>query len=433
MAPRTTKTTREGHPSPDDIEHATDAEFESTPDPADEDNQLDLQNLLADLNAGDGSMVSVFKQTAGKQLSWITSFTASEMDISQLFPMLKFDHNGGLFRLQVRANGRLVKNKAIRIEPPTPRERMEMKQYESQETTLATLLERMENRHQDNSLPLILQMMNKQNENFQAMMLAIVKAQQPAPVQAGPSLIELVTAMAQLKQLTSDDKPRDSQIDLLLKGVELAREMGGSDRETNMFDVLAKSLGAFGGTLSKAMETAIPPQTSFQPQQIPSQQTMQPNPAVQTAQPPQHNVQAQPVNALPDEHPFKQYEQYAMWLYQLAATGRDPFTYAGVIVDQLGTDTARQLFTDRTVLAQIFEAFPYLSNHTEWFAELVREIDALTSPDDDGEHAPSPYTITYPEPHDGPIDGTAARPGGDAGDVADDESLRDSGKNIPQN
>ena len=423
MATRTTKTTTEK----EEIDNATDAEFESVADPADEDSQLDLQNLLADLNAGDGSMVSVFKQTAGKQLSWITSFTASEMDISQLFPMLKFDHNGGLFRLQVRANGKLVKNKAVRIEPPTPRERMEMKQYESQETTLATVLERLENRQQDNNLPLILQMMQKQNENFQAMMLAFVKAQQPPPVQAGPSLIELVTALAQMKALTSDDKPRESQIDLLLKGVELAREMGGSDRETNMFDVLAKSLGAFGGTLSKAMETAIPPQPAYAPQQIAAQPTApQPQPQPQTAQ---------PVNTLPDDHPLKQYEQYAMWLYQLASTGRDPFTYAGVIVDQLGQEIARQLFTDRTMLAQIFEAFPYLSNHSAWFAELVREIDAMTTPEEDTSHASAPYTLTYPDTDADPhtVDGVAARSGRYEGHVADDEPLRGSGQNILDN
>jgi hypothetical protein len=103
---------------------------------------------------------------------------------------------------------------------------------------------------------------------------------------------------------------------------------------------------------------------------------------------PAPNPQPQPGAVTVSPSPLQKLGAMVPALIQYAQQNRDPFVYASVLIDEHPADIAQlRAAVDAhgldTVFNQLLAHFPAISQHREWFTDLLKE---LTSPEED-EHA----------------------------------------------
>lgn len=348
---------------------------------ADIDAEMAVQSWLEELGGAEDARIMVYRaQAKSKRMTFIDSFEATEIDPDQLLHKLRFEYGGGTFRVQMRANGRIQKSQTIDVEPPLKNDAMPGGPFGN--VNWAEILRELKSTtEKEDNTGIILQFMQESNKQFQSMLMTMLQGMN-AQKSEGMDMKDVISIFGQLQAMTGANNKTDP-VEMLLKGMEFAREFGG-DHEPNMYDVFNKAMGTFGSTLNEAMKNGAPmpqlpaPQTHARiqhqnNQQKPTQEKQEQKPAQETA--PQ---------GLPANHPLKAYESYIQWLVDCARRNLDPETYANVVIDQIGDEQARQIFCNPTVIQQVVQSFPAVAEQQAWFTEFLSCVDEFTT----GDHTP---------------------------------------------
>jgi len=195
----------------------------------------------------------------------------------------------------------------------------------------------------------------------------------PAPA-VDPMAIQQSTLamMVSMKEFMGGNKSEDSQLGTLLKGIELANELGGSKGEAGSTDVLMAAIKQFGGPL---VEMA---------QQEKAQQTAATLGKPQLSQPEK-----------PSETKASEGDPMLMWKMQLrflmaqAIAGRDPILYADVVFDQVGLDKVQQFVNVDNPLGELVKIEPKIRDHIDWFEKLITALQEIVAEVTEGPPAES--------------------------------------------
>ncbi len=402
-----------------------------------------LNNLLADLGELDSVKVTIYRVDSNNKTSWVDSFSPSDMDIDALMHGLRNDYGGGKFRIQIREKGTIRKNKTIEIEPPIKKTEPDTrslfadlkKEQATESSGMASILSEIIRANNESAARQAEQMSNFMGTMVTAMS-TMGNNQTPAPVfdpvAAQHSMMETVVA---LKKLSDPPAPIDTTA-LILKGVELVNAVKGGDEsgEANIYSVLSKALGSFGGTLSQAMAaTPTPLAPPNQPPTIAAPGSTIPQPVK-----PQVQALTKEPAPLPDDHPMKPFEPYIDWMLTLAKKNANPELYAEVIVDTIGLEMAHAWLATSEGVETLTRELPRTLPFVSWFVAVGQIVDEIKQEAEnpppgnlakDGDvvsdgRATEPITIDQPS-----IDRDTERPAGDSGDVTDNVATSEPGKN----
>lgn len=182
-------------------------------------------------------------------------------------------------------------------------------------------------------------------------LITAIVGNKPQPV-AAPSITEMVAALAGLKQLQGADR-QGSELDSVLKGMELAHKLQSKDGETNYLDLVRDFLPMAKPVIER-LGQAIPVRTP--PQQPPTDQVTRdllslpgamPNAGDSGATPPAEARSTAGGSPAPDSQPVGQgddavmltlipwlRQQLEMLIYQ-ARRAKDPELYAELLIDNI--------------------------------------------------------------------------------------------------
>lgn len=205
----------------------------------------------------------------------------------------------------------------------------------------------------------------QQRETMRMMQTAMVQPQAPA---ADPMAMmsAMMTAMVQMKEFLAPTQPQGNPVELLVKGVELARDIGGGNGEKNINDTLLGLAKEFG-----------PPLLAMASQEKQSHPQMKPptgNPPVNPNIQPQ--AQQQPIDPA--------FAHQLGMLVQKASTQADPGLYADVICDNADPQQIADIIQRPDLVEYLGSINPGVLQHREWFEKLKKEIlSILTGTEND--------------------------------------------------
>jgi hypothetical protein len=222
-----------------------------------------------------------------------------------------------------------------------------------------------------------------------AMMQAIANRPVPSPF-ANMNIPEVITAItAAISVLRPPPAPApppaqvvdqsDRAINMLLKGIELAKDLGGGGGgESSLMDVMRDMVKS--PVIAAAVQAASHPQPMRQPA---------PRPVVSHAKLP-HTPQSTPQ---PTPAPMNQPQSahtalvgYLTLLTAKAAEGADPGAYAQIILDNLDEELIISLLNRRpTPVDALISDYPPAAEQRAWFEDLVSIIQEAFEDDEGGE------------------------------------------------
>jgi hypothetical protein len=365
MAARKTTTTVEENVEADD---AITTVYES-----DEDLQaLDaLEGMVAEFAGATGTVVNIYRQGEGKNLSFLFRTNPDEMSGGEIMERCRDNYGTGDYRVHIRDGARIVKNAPFSVEA----------KKEPDAATAAV----------NNDLQMMTMMqsfMASQNTQFGQIMTAFAEAfkggnqnQQPVidPVAMQHSMIQSVSA---LKAMSEPKDHAKSGIDMFVQGITLAKDLSPKDGETNSSDILVKALEMFGGPMAEMAKANLNAPTA---PGLPPPLT-----AVNPMAPPQPTGDAQV-----DADAKKEYEmglqkmvlnQQLNFLLRQAVANKDPELYAELLLDQAGEERVLAFVANDNAIDQLIELNGEVANHRQWFEALRASILELTAPEPAGEN-----------------------------------------------
>lgn len=329
-----------------------------------------LEGMVAEFAGATGTVVNIYRQGEGKNLSFLFRTNPDEMTGGEIMERCRDNYGTGDYRVHIRDGARIVKNAPFSVEA---------KKEPDPATTAG------------NSNLELVAIMQSSNDRmltmFQTTMAAFAEAfkgnQQPQqtfdPIAAQASL------MQQLVALKSMSEPKDqtkSAVDMFVQGISLAKDLSPKDGETNSSDILVKALEMFGGPMAEMAKTNLGAQNA---PGLPAPMGA-PNPMA----PPQPTGDPQV-----DADAKKEYEmglqkmvlnQQLNFLLRQAAANKDPELYAELLLDQAGEERVLAFVGQENAIDQLIELNGEVASHRVWFEALRRSILELTAPDDAGEN-----------------------------------------------
>jgi hypothetical protein len=112
------------------------------------------------------------------------------------------------------------------------------------------------------------EMANAAEDRMIRMITALGTALKPAAAPAAPTITELVAALVGIKQL-APESPKTSELDSVLKGMELAHKLQSKDGETNWLDIVRQGLPMIQPVLDKVASNIPQPGARPRPPQLP--------------------------------------------------------------------------------------------------------------------------------------------------------------------
>lgn len=310
--------------------------------------------LFAELAGVSNSRVVVYRANRNQKQAYMFTCTPDQFSLDDL----REKYNGGEFRLYVSKDGRPFKNILVNVEP---------KQVNAGEPAAPGMAD------------VVIAMREGFAQQAELMREALLAREPAASPLGNMNLAELITAIG---TLTKNNAPppapapsSDTAITMLLKGIELAREL----RETSGGEGEPSLMGLFRDLIKSPMTAqalqAMAAQAATQPQPVvparpvapriapPVQPQPAPAPAPAVAQP----TQGEPVNPM--------LKHYLGVLVKKAEEGADPALYADVALDNVPEETLRFLI-DRppTAVDALIADHPPIANHREWFNGFVASI-----------------------------------------------------------
>jgi hypothetical protein len=179
--------------------------------------------------------------------------------------------------------------------------------------------------------------------------------------------------MVSLQQLMPQPK---SEMDTLLKGIELAKDISGHNGDTTSSDVLLEAVRSFAPVIAQATTQNIDTENKHKsvPKHIPVSPT------------PNHNGQAPVINPMQ-----MMLRNHVKNLVKQAQAGKDPQLYAELIMDNVPESQLLNFVSDNQGLNKLIELVPDVANHSEWFNTVITFIkDELTVPEFDDTNDTNP-------------------------------------------
>jgi hypothetical protein len=342
-----------------------------------------LQVMMSELGGADNARVTVHRVNKNRTMSYVFACTPDEFSLDTL----RDQYGGGDFRLYITKNGQLIKggNRPISVEP---RQQQQAPQEAAPSSGVAEMLAMI--------------------REMQAVQLASMqRAAAPANPLAGIDLPAVITAIAAaVTALRPPPAPAlppppppvdnsDRAINMLLKGIELAKDLGagGGGGESSLMDV-ARDLMKSPMLAAVVQASAASPPRPAQPrppQNVSHAKLPAPNGSSQTPQPGQQPMQAAPT---PEQPPQQTRENviagYLAILVQKATEGADPQLYAAMILDNVDDETIISMLERKpTAVDALIADCPTVATQRQWFEDLVSIIKSAYEDDDEAD-APRP-------------------------------------------
>jgi len=383
----------------------------------DVDDQIDM--ALAELGSDPDEVhvkIGVYKSLPGKgKVAWLFDTLPDEMPDIKL--RIRNQYGSGDYEFRIYKNGRIFKRCRFCVEVPTRPEPT----TQPQNSELSSILHMM------------LEQQNKQAEEFKALIVGLNNKPQVSMVD---NLGPMIGLMLQAKQLFSQPPQNNgNQIDMLLKGVELAKEIGGGGGESSMLDVVRDLLKSpiLGEAIKLGASSQQGPQRPRQEPQHPRQSP----PATMLTAPSQPTPAHTPKQEDPPVLNISQYLIRAQidMLINAAKRGDPPDLVAQQVLDNAPDSVLENyIFVDNAIerLAEIHQG---ILPHRNWFENVQGHIFALYERSQIGDENDLTTTLE----HDlidnngtdtARIDGNADRSGGNTRNVALDVAASPNGKNV---
>ncbi len=333
-----------------------------------------LDGLLAEFMGADNVVVNVYRQGDGKNLGFLFKTHPQEMTGGDIMERCRDKYGTGDYRMHVREGRRLVSNRPFSVEAP-------------KEPDPVTV--------QQNSTADIIALIQAQNAQmatlFQSTMLAMAEAikgshsSQPAvdPVAMQASVIQGLAAM---KEIAGGNDKGPSPMEMLIKGIELAKDIAPKTGETNVADLGLKFMEALPALQAAGSRGSTNPPVGIQPHK-PVGTLKAPTSAAQTP-PPQsaapNAAEPQPEN-IPDEKAMllMQVKANLAFLCKQAQQNKDPALYAELILDQMGEEKTLEFVGSDNALERLAAVEPKVKLYPGWFADLKAAILELTADEND--------------------------------------------------
>lgn len=352
----TTETVDDGAELPEDGEFIEVIEGEE-----DEDQQLDaLEGMIAEFSGAADAIVNVYKQGDGKNLAFLFRTNPGEMSGGEIMERCRDRYGTGDYRVHIRKGPRLVANKPF--------------------SCVAENIEETAKPNGGLDTMAFITMMQESNKQTMVMFTEAMKAfagsQNSAPtfdpVAAQASLMQQLVSLKGLAEPKDESK---GAIEMFVQGISLAKELGGSNGETNTSDILLEALKTFGQPLAEA-----------------AQQMKANTPPGNGALPPPGDPQAANDAAREREMGIRQamMRQQLGFLIQNAAAGKNAELYAELLLDQLGEKVVLEFIAKPDAMEKLIAINPDVATHRGWFEALRFHILELTggAGDTDNQGAP---------------------------------------------
>ncbi len=322
-----------------------------------------MSSLMAELTDGGGEvLISVWRNDKNSKPEYLFKCEADDVSLDEL----RDKWGGGSFRLYVSRNGQRVRNIGVSVGKPPAAAVVAQPAPD-----LAAVI----------------------REGF-AKQAEAMAARAPASIFSGANLPETITAAAAAltaiggllrglmppppAPVQSDSRAESRAVDMLLKGIELAKELKGdsNDDDSGLAGLLKTALQSpvIAQALAAAAQGARPPQ---QPMRQPAAPQALPQPQPQPAAPPVPS----PAAAADAQGADAMVSHYVGQLCALADADADPGVYAVVIIDNVPDAVLRSLLAAADPVAELEARHPEITPRRDWFIDLMRELR---------EQAPSP-------------------------------------------
>lgn len=227
-------------------------------------------------------------------------------------------------------------------------------------------------------LKALVESQQKQMAETQAMFARLMEARNnaPAPIDAQQSMMGMLGMMVQMKQFLTPERAPDNgnQFDMFVKGIEIAKELGGSGNgESGVMDVirdLIKSpLLGEAIKMSALTDATTPARTGDAALMRAAPQNLlpgQPKNQDHTAMNPQDFLLKQALGILIDA----------------AAKSKDTDIYAELVLDTLNEEQLHRLLVEPDMVLALAQVAPAVTQHRAWFMALRQSMIEMLKPDE---------------------------------------------------
>ena len=319
-----------------------------------------LMNALAEIGDDNSeATVSVYRATPEKGLkggAFLYSCTATEFSLETL----RDAYGGGSYRVHIKKHGKIVTggNRLVIIEEP---------KHSGIPFTPPTIAA---SQNQNNESTRLIEIMQAGfNQLGQILSQNKVPAIDPAQMRR-----DMMSDMLAMKELFSQQQPAQSsgvgQIEMLLKGIELAKEITPRDGETGTMDVILEAMRTFGKPIAEAAMARLPVENTGEPTKLSQAPQL---PQAQSAQP----------TTVTEDDMTLMLRYYAGQLAAQAANDRDPYVYANLLVDNVPEAQVREILGRPDLKSYLISLNADLKNYPEWIDEFIKLVNELLTNDDD--------------------------------------------------
>ncbi len=324
-----------------------------------EEAQLDaLDGMIAEFTGAADTVVNVYRQGDGKNLSFLFRTNPDEMTGGELMEKCRDNYGTGDYRIHIRKGSRLVKNAPFSVEAKKEPDPAILQQQNSGMDMTAIFAMMQENN-------------NRTMQMFTEAMKAFAGQNNNAPtfdpIAAQTAMIQSVATLKGLAEPKDDSK---NAVAMLIQGLTLARELGPKDGETNSSDILLEGIKQFAPAIAQA--------TTMGRAARPGNGAALPAPGdEETAGDAARETEMGLRNVL--------LRQQLGFLVKQAEGGKNPDLYAELLLDQLGETVVLDFLAKDDALAKLVEINPGVAGQQIWFEKLREAILELTAPDTAGD------------------------------------------------
>lgn len=322
-------------------------------------------SLMAELGGVDGTRCTVYRARKNQPNVYVFACSPQEFSLDDL----RDKYNGGAFRIFITRPGHtgVWRNIPIYVEEGAAKPEV------SNGSETATLIAMMREGFQ------------RQADVMKAALTPVAPAAEPITMAAIlPQLPAIITAMAAAVTALRPPAPppaapaaKDNGIDLFIKGVELARDLGGGGDggDTSLMSILKELVKS--PMMAAAVESVASraPQMPQQVQQRPQLAAPQPTTVAPVPTP------APPAPEVMTPNPTLAY--YLGMLCTMSQNGKDPSLYADLVLDNAPDELLTPMLEADDGVAFLAQFHPSVEQHRQWFAQLIAIIrEAMNAPDD---------------------------------------------------
>lgn len=364
----------------------------------DSSNDMSAENLLVELGgvSDEDAKVTVYRVNAKdgrRNDSWVMECHPSEFSIARLAQ----EFGGGQYRIagikfdasrnqKVRFCNRIVTIEGVRETTPY----ISAARAVAQQPTASI----------DGN---VLSAIQQGFERLAQSQLQMMQAMQQPKIDPAQMRRELLQDMAMMREIMVGNNGNNTgAVEMLLKGIELARDLSPAAGEAGTADILLEALKTFGKPIAQtvlaqaAQSQQIAPLISNNPVSSENQQIL---PQVEM-----NRTEAPVIDTTIKEAEMLKY--YISQLLVLAKDTRDPSLYAELIVDQLPDEQLNAIVSRADFIPWLISVNPEISGYVPWFEELRASImEILTQAPESDQTIEHVRTVT--DTHNRSIDGNS--------------------------